>query len=88
MSEYVCKIERLTNGFEVEITDPKIVEYNNKRDNSLSKGPYKPYKDPKVSYAFKSVKEVVDFLSKNLDKAVPIDEFESSFDVAAGEDDD
>lgn len=72
----ICKIERLANGYEVEVTDPKIAEANKK---SKMGG----WKDPKVSYAFKTTKEVLTFLEKNLDKALPLDEYESSFDVAA-----
>lgn len=88
MDRCVVRIERLNNGFEVEMTDPAIVEYNNKRDNSKA-GIYKPWKDPKVSYAFKTVKEVVAFLEKNLEKAMPIDdEYGSAFDAAVAEDDD
>lgn len=83
----IVRIERLKNGFEVEMTDPAIVQQNNKRDNS--KGSYTPWKDPKVAYAFKTVAEVVTFLEKNLEKAMPMDEYGSSFDaaVASNEDD-
>lgn len=83
MDSYVCRIERLNNGYEVELTDPAIVAANKKRDNS--KGPYTPWRDPKVGYVFKTVKEVTDFLSKNLDKALPLDEYGSSFDDAVAE---
>lgn len=72
----ICKIERLANGYEVEVTDPKIAAANKK---SKMGG----WKDPKVSYAFKTIKEVLAFLEKNLDKALPLDEYESSFDMAA-----
>jgi hypothetical protein len=82
MSDYVCKIERLENGFEVEIRDPKIAEQNMK---SSKNGP-SVWKDPNVSYAFKNVKEVLDFLGKNLEKALPMDEYESSFKEASKED--
>ena len=84
MTDYVCKIERLANGFEVEISDPKIVAQNNKRNDS--KG-YTPWKDPMVGYSFKSVAEVCAFLEKNLEKALPADEFGNSFDAAVSEDD-
>ena len=79
-----CKvyIERKQNGYEVEITDPKIVEQN--RDPK-SKA---PWREPKKSYVFKDVKEVLAFLNKNLDKALPVDEYTSSFDKAVGELDD
>lgn len=82
MDDCVVKIERLANGFEVEITDPKIVEANRKADSKT------PWRDPHVGYAFKTVQEVIDFLSKNLEKAMPAGEYESAFDEAAEEDDD
>lgn len=75
----VCRIKRLANGYEVEITDPKIVEQNRK-----SKG---DWKSPEISYAFKTVDEVLAFLKANLAKAMPMDDYESSFDMAAKEED-
>ncbi len=86
MDSCVVKIEKLANGYEVELSDPAIVKQNAARDNS--KGPYKPWKDPKVGYAFKSVQEVCAFLEKNLDKALPLDEYGSAFDSAVAETDD
>lgn len=80
MGECVIKIERLTNGWEVEMTDPEIVKAN---QAPAKGGKYTPYKDPKVAYAFKTKDEVVKFISANLEKAMPMDEYESSFDEAA-----
>lgn len=80
MGECVIKIERLNNGWEVEMTDPEIVKQNQKPSKGNS---YTPYKDPKVAYAFKKKEEVVKFISANLEKAMPMDEYESSFDEAA-----
>ena len=80
MDDIVCRIERLDNGWEVEICDPAGVDMN-----KASKGMYiSPWK----AYAFKTVKEVVDFLAKNLEKAVPAnhDDFESSFKEATSDD--
>lgn len=79
MDDCIVKIEKLSNGYEVEIRDGKQTMKNSKPG---------PYKDPWCGYAFKSVAEVVAFLEKNLDKATPAEEFESSFDAAAAEDDD
>ena len=76
MGEYCCRIERLKNGYEVELKDPKLVKAN--------RGPG-AYRDPMVSYAFNTVEDVLKFLKKNLDKALPDDEFSSSFDEAATE---
>jgi hypothetical protein len=86
MGDYCCRIEKMSNGYEVEIKDPAIVRANSKRDNS--KGPYVPYKDPMRSFVFKTTAEVVAFLTKNLDKAMPDDEFDSSFDAAVSESED
>ena len=84
MSEYCCRIEKMSNGYEVEIKDPEIVKKNAKRDTKTG---YTPYKDPTKSFVFKTVKEVLDFLEKNLDKALPDDEYETSFDLAMADDD-
>lgn len=81
MGECVIKIERLSNGWEVEMTDPEIVKQNQK----ISSNKPTPWKDPKVSYAFKTKDEVTKFISANLEKAMPMDEYESSFDLAAAE---
>lgn len=80
MSECVVKIEKLANGYEVEMTDPEIVKAN---QSPSKKGEIGTWKDPKVAYAFKSVDEVINFLRANLDKAMPMDEYETSFDEAA-----
>jgi len=80
MGDCVCRIEKLQNGYEVEITDPAIAA-----KNKSSKG---SWQDPMVGYAFKDVAGVIKFLQDNLDKAVPSDEYESTFDKAAGEEDD
>lgn len=82
MGEACCSIERMANGYEVEITDPDIVKANR------NSGPNKPWRNPKVSYGFKTVDEVLAFLKKNLDKALPADEYGSSFELASQEDDD
>lgn len=78
------KIERLANGYNICCKDPSIVAYNNKRDaepyDSRSR---KPYKDPDRTYTFKTLKEVTDWLTTNLDKALPPDTFESAFDKSA-----
>lgn len=76
MPRPLARIERAENGFEVEMCDPKLKEKN---------GEDGPYVDPYVSFVFNSVEEVVEFLTKNLDKAVPMDEYETSFDSAVKE---
>lgn len=81
MSHDICKIERCANGYEVSMCDPKIVESNKKMKSG-------PWKDPEVCYVFKSIKEVLKFLKDNLEKALPLDEYASTFDKATEEEDD
>lgn len=76
-------IERVANGYEVEVTDPKI-RAKNRGPQSIDE----PYRSSEKEYVFKTVEEVLAFLTKNLDKALPADEYDSSFDEAAAEDDD
>ena len=83
MDDCRITISRLANGWSVRMTDPKIVEVNRKRDSS--KGPYTPYRDPEVTMAFDTPKDVLKFLTANLEKALPTDEFETSFIKALGE---
>lgn len=85
MGECTVKIERLVNGYEVEMKDPEIVKANAKPSKGSN---FTPYKNPNVGYVFKSVDEVLAFLKTNLEKALPMDEFESSFDTAAAEEGD
>jgi len=81
MSQDCVRIERLTNGYEVEIYDPKIAAMNEK-----AKG---MYKDPMKSYVFMDVKSVLAFLEKNLETAIPMkDEYGTAFDTAMAEEGD
>lgn len=75
-------IERVANGYEVEVTDPKIAK------NSGAMPIDGPYRSSEKEYVFKTVDEVLTFLTKNLDKALPADEYDSSFDEAVAEDED
>jgi hypothetical protein len=54
------KIEKASNGYEVEFMDPDI-----KKQNESGKG---PWKDPERKMLFMTSKEVVTFLSENLEK--------------------
>ena len=80
------RIKRLSNGYTVRIRDPKIVKANQKRDSS--KGPFPSYKDPEREFAFADIDKVLAWLKANLDKALPEDDFDSSFEAALVEDDD
>lgn len=80
MSEYCCRIERAKNGYTVEMRDPKIVAENNRPKKS---GEPSAWRDPNVEYVFKDIDGVLKFLKANLDKALPMDEFSSTFDSEA-----
>lgn len=78
------RIKRHQNGYTVYITDPAKVKANQERDRK-SDGACAPWQDPEVSYAFSTSKEVTDFITENIDKALPVDEYSSTFDKAAKE---
>ena len=69
-----CRIERATNGYTVNLQDPKIREANAK--------PNSKYRSADCEYVFKTVEEVLAFLKKNLDKALVVDDYSNSFSVA------
>lgn len=76
-------IERTQNGFLVRITDPKIVKQNQTGDKSSDC--CAPWQDPQVKYSFEDEKGVIKFITDNIDKALPVDEYSSTFDKAAKE---
>jgi hypothetical protein len=74
-------IERTQNGYLVRMTDPKLVEQNNKRDKGSDC--CSPWQDPQVKYSFEDKQGVIDFITSNIDKALPVDEYSSTFDKEA-----
>lgn len=80
-------VKRLANGYNITAKDPKIVAANKKRDAEPydSKKGREPYRDPEKTYTFKNLKEVTDWLTANLETALPKDTYESAFDKAAKE---
>lgn len=76
------RIERTQNGFLVSMTDPAIAKANDTR-NKGSDGCCSPWQDPNVKYSFEDKQGVVDFITSNIDKALPVDEYSSTFDKAA-----
>lgn len=82
MGEYVLKIEKLENGFEVEICDEKIMAANQK--------PKTAWKDPWKGYAFENVEGVVEFVKKTLGTLKPPPnaeaEYGKAFEEASKED--
>ena len=75
-------IERNQNGYEVEVTDPVIAAANEKSSNSP--GP-SSWKDPMVEYQFATKEQVLDFVAKAFDKALPEEEYSTTFDKLAKE---
>lgn len=80
MSEYCCRIERAKNGYTVEMTDPKIVAENNKPSKGNEP---RMWRSSRIEYVFEDIEDVLKFLRTNLDKALPLDEFSSTFDMEA-----
>ncbi len=63
MSEYVLRVEKLVNGYEVELCDPKISAENEK--------PKSAWKDPWVGYVCKDKAEVLKLVDTHLDTLKP-----------------
>lgn len=63
MSEYVLKIEKLENGYEVEVKDPKVVAENEKPNKGKTLA---AWQDPWKAYAFTTDKEVIEFIKRHL----------------------
>jgi hypothetical protein len=80
----VARIDKLENGYTVEVVDEDVRAKNNDPKN-------KGWEDPWKSYAFSTAEEVTAFLTAHLDKLKPPpdanEEFSSSFAKAAASDD-
>ena len=83
MSYNSIRIERERGGFKVSATDPKIEESNRQRDHK--DGPCAPWKDPNVEFIFETKEQVLTFVGKAMDIALPADEYTSAFDKFAKE---
>ena len=66
------------NGYSVRATDPEIEKSNRSRKDS-------PWQDPSVEYNFKTKDQVLDFVGKAIDIALPEDAYTSAFDKLAKE---
>lgn len=80
MSDTIARIEKLENGFKVEVCDPKIAEKNRK--------PNSGYQDPYKAYSFQSKEDTCEFLLEVLDKLAPASEgteYTSAFKKATSE---
>lgn len=80
MGQDVLRIEKLENGYEVEVCDPKIEEENRKPSK---KGAIAEWKSPWKAYAFSTSEEVVSFVAKHLSNLPKSSQEE--FDSAANE---
>jgi len=77
MDNQVLRIDKLENGYEVSICDPKIMEANAK-----SKGRYQePWKD----YAFRDVEGVKQFIGEHLDSLKPPPDADTEYSSAFAE---
>lgn len=79
------RIERERQGFCVRATDPKIEAANNARDNVKGDAPRAPWRDPSVEFKFDTKEQVLAFVEKAIDIALPADEYSTAFDKAAKE---
>lgn len=81
------KIERNRGGgFTVCCTDPAIVASNQAREDSrgdVVKGTTSKWRDPNVEYDFEEKSQVLAFVEKAMDIALPEDEYSSAFDKLA-----
>lgn len=84
MSYNCIRIERQRDGFEVNCTDPVIQKANEARNKS-GDGPCEPWQDPNVEYTFATKEQVLKFLDKAIDVALPADAYTSAFDKLAKE---
>lgn len=81
MSDCIVRIEKMENGYEVEVIDPAIQEENNK--------PKSVWKDPWKSYAFTKPEQVTMFLAEVLPKLAPEkadDVYAAAFKAASSDD--
>lgn len=82
MPDCVARIDKLINGYTVEIYDEKVAEENRK--------PKSDWKDPWKEYAFSTADEVKDFIGKHLDALKPAPaadvEYADAFKAATAED--
>ena len=83
MSYDCIRIERERDGFCVHVTDPEIVKQNRKSDKSDS--PSMAWRDPDVEFQFETKAQVLAFIEKAMDIALPADEYSSAFDKLAKE---
>ncbi len=77
------RIERERNKFCVRATDPEIEKRNRMRDKSGNMD--QPWVDPCVEFNFDTKEQVLKFVEKAMDIALPEDTYSSAFDKLAKE---
>ena len=78
------RIERERGGFSVSVTDPEIQKRNDARNGKDYDGPSE-WTGPNVEYPFETNEQVLTFLTKAIDIALPADDYSSAFDKIAKE---
>lgn len=79
MSYESIKICRDKNGYSVSVTDPEIVKKNDSRKNGVGE-----WKDPCIEYNFDTKSQVLVFVEKAFDIALPASgDYSTTFDAAA-----
>ncbi len=74
MSDCILRVEKLENGYEVEVIDEKIVAQNAK--------PKSAWKDPWKGYAFENADSALEFIQTQFRKLKPPPSAEVEFDQA------
>lgn len=77
------RISRERDQFQVRATDPEIEKANRARDGKSE--PSAPWQDPDVEYSFETKEQVLAFVDKAIDIALPADNYASAFDKLAKE---
>ena len=78
------RIERNRSGYNVHATDPAIEKANRERERGTN-GPVGEWRDPHVEFEFSDKKQVLEFVDKAMDIALPADEYSTAFDKLAKE---
>lgn len=83
---YECiRIERDRNKFTVRASDPEIRKANRAREKSDSGSTVGEWKDPDVEYSFDTKEQVLKFVEKAIDIALPEEDYSTAFDKLAKE---
>ena len=83
MSDFDIRIQKTISGYELRLRDPAIVAENKKLGKGEAYGP--KWQDPCREFVLKDKKALLSFLDKNIDKALPADDYTSSFDAAVAQ---